>query len=73
MNENKRTTRNSRKKAKQLKSKVELIDFDTWFWFAETAKRVRHEQKHEIKVFFSEKGLKDREEKQKFYDTLKLY
>lgn len=66
----------SRRKTKKRKTKVKpliLLDFDSWFFFAERDGKVKSYQKEEIKVFFKGKGLKDKEEKSKFDDTLKLY
>lgn len=70
-----RTKKKTRRKktSKQLKSKENLIDFDTWFWFKEKDKKVRPEQKKEIRVFFEQKGLKDKEEKTRYEEILKLY
>ena len=72
--------KDSKKKGKSRKVKVplvipqeELIDFDTWFWFAVMEKQVRNEQKSELKAFFTKKGLKNKEIKQKFYEILTHY
>lgn len=73
MSTSKRKTRKKTTKAKSSKSKVELIDFDTWFFFAVKDGQVRDTQKAEIAVFFKGKGLKYKEEKSRFDDTLKLY
>lgn len=60
-------------KAKPLKIQEDLVDFDSWFWFQTQNKRLRDTQKIEIKIFFTEKGLKNREPKSKYEETLKLY
>ena len=49
------------------------IDFDSWFWFKVRDGRLGYWQVSEIKVFFAGKGLKDKEPKSKFEDTLKSY
>jgi len=64
--------RKSRKKTKPVK-KVELIDFDSWFWFKLRENNVKPWQKAEIKVFFDGKGLKEKESRSKYEEILKLY
>jgi len=60
-------------KAKSLKKQETKIDFDSWFWFKFKEGLVREVQKKEIQVFFSQKGLKDKEEKSRYDEILKLY
>ena len=61
------------KKSKVLKTQEDLVDFDSWFWFQEKAGKIRNTQKSEIKVFFEKKGLKNKELRSKFDETVKLY
>ena len=66
-------TSRKNKSSKQLEIQSDLIDYNTWFFCQSRDKKVRPEQKNEIKVFFGEKGLKDTESKSKYDETLKLY
>lgn len=69
-------TRKKTKRSTKAKSKKTLdnsIDFDSWFWLKVKESRLRDVQKKEVKVFFNQKGLKDRESKDKYEETLKLY
>ena len=70
-----KTKRTGRKTSKDKlpKKQEDLIDFDSWFWFKMRDKRLREVQKTEIKIFFSQKGLKDKEYKSKYEEILKLY
>lgn len=70
-----KTKKTSKKssKAKLPKKQEDLIDFDSWFWFKMRDKRLREVQRSEIKIFFTQKGLKDIESKSKYEEILKLY
>lgn len=70
-----KTGNTSRKSTKSKSPKIQedLIDFDSWFWFQTKDGKLRETQKREIRVFFDLKGLKDKETKSKFSETLKLY
>jgi hypothetical protein len=66
----------TRKKKSTRKKKVQVIkkiDFDSWFWKMQNQKILRPEQKSEIRVFFTQKGLQDKEEISRFNEILKLY
>ena len=70
-----KTSKTSKKKGQSKSVKIQdtLIDFNSWFWFQTQSKKLRDTQKSEIKVFFAQKGLKDRETKSRYDETLKLY
>lgn len=61
------------KQSKSLELKEDQIDFDSFFWFQTQNGRLRNIQHTEVKVFFKQKGLKDKETKSRFEEVLKLY
>jgi len=73
MSSKKRTTKKKATKRKPLKKQENLIDYDSWFWFKLKEGQLREVQKREIKVFFTEKGLKDTEDKSRYEEIFKLY
>lgn len=69
---NVKTTR-SKKKKTNVKAKIPLISFDSWFWFKEQDSLVSSRNKTSILAFFKSKGLKDEELRSIYDETLKNY
>ena len=70
-NKTRKSSKNSGKKP--LTTQEDQINFNSWFWFKVRDGRLRDTQKSEISIFFASRGLKDKEPKSKFEDTLKFY
>ena len=70
----KTTTRKKRSAApKRAKKKPEQVLFSVWFSKKVFKAELKFWQEAEIKAFFKDKGLSDKEEPDKYEECLKLY
>lgn len=69
----KRKKASKKKQDMEIEAKSEKIPFSVWFAKNVKEGKIQFWQEKEISVFFTENGLSDKEESDKYSELLKLY